>query len=314
MFTTIIGASVGLALLYFGGEWLVRGASALASRLGVAPVAIGLTVVAFGTSAPELVVSLQAAHSGANDISVGNVVGSNIANIALILGLVALVRPVLAEARIVRIDLPIMIVSSFAMMAILADDQARRFEGGLLVLALVAYTTFTFLDAAQEPENIQDEFATAAPEGPNALGSSLLLVGGGLACLIFGGHLLVAGAVELAIQLGISQAVIGLTLVAIGTSLPELATSLVAARHSQGDIAIGGIIGSNIFNILSILGLTSLIQPLVRGAISWIDLSLMTALACGLSGLVYFRPRLGRIEGACLLGVYTAYTSWQLIA
>ena len=160
---TIILALVGLALLYFGGEWLIRGASALAIRLGVSSLAIGLTVVAFGTSAPELVVSVDAALSGANDVAVGNVVGSNIANIALILGLAALLRPAKVEAKILRVDAPIMILVSFALLAVMADGRASRLEGCLLLVGLIAYTGFTFWEAGRESERVREEFASAAP-------------------------------------------------------------------------------------------------------------------------------------------------------
>lgn len=313
MFITVSSAVLGLGLLYFGGEWLVRGASALAARLGITALAIGLTVVAFGTSAPELVVSLQAALSGANDISVGNVVGSNIANIALILGLAALVSPVTAEAKIIRVDLPLAILASFALVGILWDGVATRVEGTLLVLGLLAYTSFTFWESSRESDRVQEEFASAMPEGPARSAADLALVGLGLASLVIGGHLLVRSAVELASRSGISEAAIGLTVVAVGTSLPELATSLVAARRGQGDIAIGGVVGSNLFNILGILGVTAVVHPLSRGAIGWSDLGVMTLLACLLTALLYARGRLGRVEGLLLVTGYVGYTTWQLI-
>ena len=302
-------ALVGLALLYFGGEWLIRGASALATRLGISSLAIGLTVVAFGTSAPELVVSIDAALSGASDVSVGNVVGSNIANIALILGLAALLRPAKVEAKILRVDAPIMILVSFALLAVMADGRASRLEGCLLLLGLIAYTGFTFWEAGRESERVREEFASAAPAPRKHASVSGLLVVAGFACLVVGGHLLVTAAVELATLLGMSQAAIGLTIVAVGTSLPEFATSVMASLRGQGDIAVGNVVGSNIFNILGILGLTALIHPLELGAISWLDLGTMVGFACVLGVLLLTRHQLGRAEGAFLLAGFAVYTS-----
>lgn len=302
----------GLAMLYFGGDSLIRGASALASHFGVSSLAIGLTVVAFGTSAPELVVSVDAALSGANDIAVGNVVGSNIANIALILGLAALLRPMAVEAKIVRIDSPIMIVVSIALVVVLVDGTASRLEGLLLLSALAAYTAFTFWQARKESEQVRNEFASAAPGTRGSLLMSGLLVIFGLSLLVGGGHLLVNAAVKLATLLGISQAVIGLTIVAVGTSLPEFTTSVIASVRGQGDIAIGNVVGSNIFNVLGILGLTAVIHPLELGAISWVDLAVVVSLACIVTVLLFTRLRLDRIEGALLLAGFVLYTTWLL--
>lgn len=308
----IVLALVGLALLYFGGEWLIRGASALAARLGVSSLAIGLTVVAFGTSAPELVVSVDAALSGANDLSVGNVVGSNIANIALILGLAALLRPVKVEAKVLRIDAPIMILVSFALLAVMSDGRAPRLEGCLLLVGLIAYTVFTFWEAGRESERVREEFASAAPATRARASVSSFLVVAGIACLVVGGHLLVTAAVKLATLLGMSQAAIGLTIVAIGTSLPEFATSVMASLRGQGDIAVGNVVGSNIYNILGILGLTAVIHPLELGAITWLDLGTMAGLACVLGILLMTRLQLGRAEGASLLAGFMVYMSWLL--
>ncbi len=313
VFANLAQIAASLVLLYFGGGCLIRGASTLASRLGVSPLAIGLTVVAFGTSAPELVVSLDAALSGANDISVGNVVGSNIANVALILGLAALVRPCFADAKLVRIDAPIMIAASVALAVILANGTASRIEGSLLLLALVGYSIFTFWEARREPEPIREEIASAAPQrisGASA-GAALVLVGLGL--LAGGGHLLVAAAVEFAASLGVSQAAIGLTIVAVGTSLPEFATSVLASIRGHGDIAIGNVVGSNIFNILGILGFTSLLHPLEMGEITWLDLGTMLGLACLVTALIHTGRRLGRVEGSLLLVAFALYSSWQLV-
>lgn len=311
---TVLQATAGLAMLYIGGESLVRGASALAVRIGISSLAIGLTVVAFGTSAPELVVSLDAAFTGANDISVGNVVGSNVANIALILGVASLIRPATVQAKIVRIDAPIMVLVSLGLVGALANGNASQVEGAVLVLGLVAYTVFTFREAQRESAVVREEFASAAPASPTEASVGGLLVVAGLALLVGGGHLLVNAAVGLATALGISQAAIGLTIVAVGTSLPEFATSVIASVRGQGDIAVGNIVGSNIFNILGILGVTAVLRPLYLGGITWFDLGAMVGLACALTLILFARLRLGRVEGAILLVAFITYTSWLLAA
>ena len=314
MLATIALTAISLVMLYFGGESLIRGASSLASHLGVSSLAIGLTVVAFGTSAPELVVSLDAALSGANDISIGNVIGSNIANVTLILGLAAILRPCAVEAKIVRIDAPIMIAASFALVAALANGRASRLEGSLLLFALTAYTVFTFWEARRESAPIRGEIASAAPQRPAGARMSGVLILVGLALLVGGGHILVISAVDLATSLGGSQAAIGLTVVAVGTSLPEFATTVIASLRGHGDIAVGNVIGSNIFNILGILGLTALVHPIEMGAITWLDLGTLVGLACLVTVFISTRHRLGRIEGAGLFGLFVIYTGWLLAA
>jgi cation:H+ antiporter len=304
----------GLVLLYFGGEWLVRGAAALAARTGVSPLAVGLTVVAFGTSAPELAVSVDAALSGASDISIGNVVGSNIANILLILGLAALMQPVVVQAKLVRVDAPLMLLVSLALVAVLADGNASRIEGAVLLLGLAAYVGFTFRGARLEAPEVRAEIASVAPEEQMRAPVSVFLVLVGVTSLVGGGHLLVLAAVELATLLGLTQATIGLTVVAVGTSLPELATSVVASRRGQGDIAVGNVVGSNIFNVLGILGATAVIHPLALGAITWIDLGTMVVVAATLTAMIATRLCLGRVEGALLLAGFVAYMGWLLTA
>ena len=302
----------GLALLYFGGEALVWGAYSMARRMGISPLAIGLTVVAFGTSMPELVVSIDAARAGADDISLGNVVGSNIANIALILGLAAFISPTLAEAKIVRLDSPLMIVATLVLLLMLGNGVLSRPEGLVLLAGLVAFTTFTFWQANRQSKlkAFADETTGLMPSTTPLKTGALILAG--LALLVAGGNLVVDGAVTIATMLGLSQATIGLTIVAVGTSLPELSTSVIAALRRQGDIAIGNVVGSNIFNILGILGITASFLPLERGAISWLDLGVMTALAVLLPLLLLFRKELRRPEGLLLLMVFVAYTTWLL--
>jgi cation:H+ antiporter len=309
---TILQATLALGLLYGGGELLVRGASALALRFGVSPLAVGLTVVAFGTSLPELVVSLDAALSGANDISTGNVVGSNIANIALILGLAALLRPMGVESKVVRLDMPISIGVSLVLVGVLADGEASSLEGILLVVGLAGYTGFTFWESRRETPPVRDELAAAAPAPVGGVAISIVQVAGGLVALVVGGHLLVVAAVALAGTLGVSEAAVGLTIVAVGTSLPELATTVVASLRGQGDIAVGNVVGSNIFNILGIIGVTAIVRPLATGGLSAVDLAAMVALPCVLMALLYGRHRLGRTAGAGLLAVFVGYTGFVL--
>ncbi|MEX2131745.1 MAG: calcium/sodium antiporter [Pseudohongiellaceae bacterium] len=314
MLITLLFLLAGLAFLYIGGEALVWAACALARRLGVSPLTIGLTVVAFGTSMPELVVSLDAASSGANDISLGNVVGSNIANITLILGLAALIAPTTCDTKIIRLDGPVMIAASLLLLLALANGVMTRIEGGLFLAGVVIFTVFTFWytrntgAAVTSPADIDASLAVSRPWKMTA---QICI---GLILLIAGGHLVVEAAVEIASTLGMSQAVIGLTIVAVGTSLPELSTSIIAATRRQGDIAIGNVVGSNIFNILGILGVTSMVTPLQMGGITWLDLWLMVAVALALTLLLYVRQYLRRPEGSVLLAGFIAYTTWLIVS
>lgn len=300
----------GLVLLFLGGDALVRGACSLARKIGISALAIGLTVVAFGTSMPELVVSMNAAMTGASDIALGNVVGSNIANIALILGIAACIRPTQCESKIATFDGPIMIGVSLLMLILLLDGEVSRLEGAVLFLGLLAFTGFTFWQSRRVAAESSVEDDPMMPHTPPLKSIAMVLVG--LLMLMGGGHLVVTGAVAFAEIFGLSQAVIGLTIVAIGTSLPELSTSIIAALRGQGDIAIGNIVGSNIFNILGILGITAAVIPLGMGNISWIDLGVMALLAIALTLLLYFRACLARTEGVVLLLCYGAYTFWLL--
>jgi cation:H+ antiporter len=302
----------GLLFLYLGGEALVKGASAAAIRMGISPLAVGLTVVAFGTSMPELVVSVDAALADAGDISLGNVVGSNIANITLILGLSAWIAPVSAESKIVRIDAPFMIAVSLALLALLADGLLTRQEGVLFFVTVLGFTGFTLWHTKRFNSNLATENGLPGAEAPGGAVKLSLQILLGLAALILGGHLVVDGAVAIASSLGLSQAVIGLTIVAVGTSLPELSTSVIAALRREGDIAIGNVVGSNIFNILGILGVTAIINPLELGNITWFDLWLMVAVAIALTLLLYLRTNLKRAEGTLLLTSFVLYTGWLL--
>lgn len=309
----LLQAIAGLCILYFGGETLLRGAVALASRFGLSSLAIGLTVVAFGTSAPELAVSLNAALNNASDIALGNVIGSNIANLGLILGLSAVISPLLVQAKIIRLDAPIMLASVLLFAVFLLDNQIGRLEGIILITGLLAYIAFTFIQARKEPEVIQEEFLQGVPQTRGRLTIDLGLVILGLGLLILGGKLLVLAAVTIALQLGMSEAVIGLTIVALGTSLPELTATLVAARRGYGDIAIGNIIGSNIFNMLGILGITTLVTPLESGNILWGDILCMTLLSLLTYLFLFTLGKLERSEGVILVLMYCSYTFWLII-
>jgi cation:H+ antiporter len=309
----LLQAIAGLCILYFGGETLLRGAVALASHFGLSSLAIGLTVVAFGTSAPELAVSLNAALNNASDIALGNVIGSNIANLGLILGLSAMISPLLVQANIIRLDAPIMLASVLLFAVFLLDNQIGRLEGIILSTGLLAYIAFTFIQARKEPEVIQEEFLQGVPQTRGRLTIDLGLVILGLGLLILGGKLLVLAAVTIALQLGMSEAVIGLTIVALGTSLPELTATLVAARRGYGDIAIGNIIGSNIFNMLGILGITTLVTPLESGNILWGDILCMTLLSLLTYLFLFTLGKLERSEGVILVLMYCSYTFWLII-
>ena len=300
----------GLVVLTVGAEGLVRGGAGLALRLGITPMAVGLTVVAFGTSSPELVVSVSTALEGRGDLALGNVVGSNIFNIALILGVAALVRPAAVRSQTVRLDMPIVIASAVLLVAFLADGRLGPLDGAVLLAGALAYTAFTLGQARRAGPGAQAEaLPTDGPAWRDAL-----FVGGGLAMLVAGSRMLVVGAVSIAEQAGLSEAVIGLTILAAGTSLPELATSVVAAVRGQSDIAIGNVVGSNIFNVLAILGTSALVRPLEPGGVGAVDLAVMVALSVALVPLLWTGFRLDRLEGALLLLAYSSYTAYLLVA
>jgi cation:H+ antiporter len=306
---------LGLGLLVAGAEGLVRGASRLASAVGIPSLIIGLTVVAFGTSAPEMVVSVLSSVSGQADIAVGNVVGSNIFNVLFILGVSALVAPLVVSSQLVKLDVPLMIVLSVAAILVAWDGTINRFEGAFFVLALVIYTVFLVRKGRT------DHAATAAETDLPTGGSSrpvvnVLYVIAGLGLLVVGARLFVTGAVTIAQWMGVDEFIIGLTIVAAGTSLPEVATSIVATVRGERDIAVGNVVGSNIFNILAVLGVSSLVAPEglgVSAAALRVDLPVMlvTALAClpiFFSGYV-----ISRREGFLFLAAYVAYLLYYIL-
>ncbi len=303
----------GLVLLTGGAEGLVRGAASLARQVGLSPLVIGLTVVALGTSAPELVVSVGAALDGNGDLAIGNVVGSNIANIGLILGLSALMSALHVQAQIIRFDMPILSVVTLGMGVLLLDRQVGQWDGVLLITGLIAYVALSIRWARAEPEAaVQAEFDEGLP-AQHQWGTDILFVGLGLAGLVGGARLLVDGAVTLATLLNVDQVIIGLTVVAVGTSLPELATSMVAARRGEGDIAVGNAVGSCIFNLLGILGITALVHPIGTEGLSMVDAAVMLGMTLFLLPLMRTGFTLSRTEGSVLLIVYVSYVAYLVM-
>ncbi|ABV89193.1 calcium/sodium antiporter [Shewanella pealeana] len=293
----------GFLILTIGAEALVRGASQIALRLGLTPLIIGLTIVAFGTSAPELAVSVKSAIAGNSGIALGNVIGSNIANIGLILGITALIRPIKIESQMVRRDIPIMIGASLLFWSLLLDGGLSFWDGAILFALLVAYLTFSYFTAEKQTDDDVED----TKQNPML---SVLFIVIGISMLVGGGILFVDGAVAMAKSFGISEVIIGLTIVAIGTSMPELVTSVVAALKGQSDIAIGNVVGSNLFNILGILGVTALIHPIVGSEISTLDWISMIAFAMILLPFAYTGLRIGRREAALLVLGYLVYIGY----
>ena len=297
----LVGGSVAL---YLGADWLVAGAAGLAAAFGVRPLVIGLTVVAYGTSAPELVVALDAARSGRGGIAFGNVVGSNLANFGLILGLAALLAPPAIEAAVRRRDAPLLAAVTLLWVAFAADGRIGPVEGAALAAGAFAYSVHLLRGAAAAPEPTE----TASPVVPWRRRLLLLVQGAlGLVVLAQGGSVFVDGAVGLARSLGVTERVIGLTVVAVGTSVPELATSLVAARRGHTDLAVGNVVGSNLFNLLLVVGIAALVAPVAVPAGALVDLvALVTVTGLGCWFLIRGRV-LPRAQGAVLLGAYVAY-------
>lgn len=292
----------GLLGLFLGGEALVRGSVGIARRMAIPPLLIGLTVVGFGTSTPELLVSVDAAWRGVPDIAVGNIVGSNIANILLIVGVTSLVWPIRVSGATLRRDTGVMVVAALALLPIFALGAIGRSSGALLVLALAGYLTW----ACRHPGEAGVEDVDM-PAASSTLASAIWIITG-LVALMFGARFLVNGSVSIARDYGISEAFIGLTIVAVGTSLPELATSVIAAVCRQSEIAIGNIVGSNIFNVLGIFGMTAMVAPIpVAARFLTFDLPVMIAVSLILTGLLTTRPHLGRGVGVAALAGYAAY-------
>lgn len=322
---TIVTLVAGLILLVIGGEALVRGASQLARILGMSPLVVGLTVVAFATSTPELAVSAGAALSGYPGLAIGNVVGSNIANIFLVIGLTAIVAPLIVKSRIVRADIPVMVVFSVALLLVALNGTISRLNGGILLVALVAYITITVVMSRRAGVAAEVQPASAVPDVPadttlqEAPRSRQVLVGTGfvalgVAMLVIGARLLVNAASSIAASFGVSDLIVGLTVVAIGTSLPELATSIIAAIKGERDLAVGNIVGSNVFNIGAVLGITSLITPIeVAPSAVRFDLPIMLAVALVLLPVAFTGMAIKRWEGVLFAGFYAAYISYLVL-
>jgi cation:H+ antiporter len=314
MVSTYILFVLGLALLIGGAELLVRGASRLAALAGIAPLVIGLTVVAFGTSAPELAVSVRSALLSSADIALGNVVGSNIFNILFILGLSAIAVPLSVSRQLIRIDVPIMIGVSILLLFMAYDGSISRVDGFLLFLGILAYTVFTIRQGKKAGCGEQDDASGSSRQGMIA---SMIFVAAGLGMLVIGSRWLVNGAAAMAASFGVSELVIGLTIVATGTSLPEAATSVMAGVKGERDIAVGNVVGSNIFNILSVLGFSALAGPdgiQVSSAALRFDLPVMIAVAAVCLPIFFTGFRISRWEGALFIGYYALYIAYVVLA
>jgi cation:H+ antiporter len=311
---TVLLLFAGFALLTLGGESLVRGSSRLAAMFGISPLVIGLTVVAFGTSAPELAVSVISAYAGKGDLAIGNVVGSNICNVLLILGLSALVAPLVVNQQLVRLDVPLVIIASLLIVPFGLDGRIGRLEGGILFAGIIVYTVYVIRKSRSDEKQNRQEYERAfGRDEPQTLKGGVVsaaLIVAGIAMLVLGSHWLVEAATATARYFGVTELVIGLTIVALGTSLPELATSVVASLRGERDIAVGNVVGSNLFNLMSVLGLSSLVAPdgiPVPAAAMHFDIPVMIAVAVACLPVLFVNYQISRWNGAMFLGFYLAY-------
>jgi cation:H+ antiporter len=317
---TVILFVIGLIILILGAELLVRGASRLAVGFGISPLVVGLTVVAFGTSSPELAVSVGSALAGQADIALGNVVGSNIFNVLLILGLSALIGTLVVAQQLIRLDVPLMIGVSFLPLLLGLDGKIGQLDGLLLFAGIVAYIVFAIRQSRKESGPVQaeydHEFGPGRRMGPREMLLNIAFVVAGLALLLLGARWLVNGAVSIARTLGLSELIIGLTIIAAGTSLPEVATSVIASLRGERDIAVGNVVGSNLFNILAVLGLTAALAPNgvgVPAAALRFDIPFMIAVAVACLPIFFTGYRIARWEGALFLAYYIAYTLYLIL-
>jgi cation:H+ antiporter len=302
----------GLGFLYIGGEGLVRSAAAIGVRIGMSPLVVGLTLVAFATSAPELAVCIGAALRGEPGLALGNVVGSNIANLTLVVGIVGCIAPSKLRDKLVRGDVAVLALSTVLVPALLLDGVIMRIEGGSLILAMMVYLGFTLwrTQARRGGEIVE---ASSVPILTKNLLANALIAIGALGLLILGSDWLVSASIRIAIFVGVAPAIIGLSAAALGTSLPEIAASIVSARHGHADMAAGNLIGSNIFNLLMVLGATAIVRPLERDAIGLIDIGVMVGTTLGAIALMVSSPHLDRRSGTVLIAVYAAYVGWLFI-
>ncbi len=304
---------VGLGLLFAGGEALVRGAVGVAKRLGLSPALIGVTLVGFGTSTPELVTSVSASLAGSSGIAMGNVVGSNIANILLILGVSAVIAPIVFDRAVLRRDGAALVLATLVCIGVIVIGGVGRVVGFVFVIALVAYISMAVI-AERAAANGAGEQAAGHVSPPRGLAKCSFFSLLGIGLVVVGAHALVTGGSGIAATFGVPEAVIGLTIVAVGTSLPELATSFVAARRGESGIALGNVLGSNVFNVLAVLGITGLIAPLsTPPQIAGFDVWVMAAATAALVGLALTRPGLSRPAGVVFLIAYAAYIGWLAV-
>ena len=321
---TWIGLAAGFALLVVGAELLVQGAARLAVSFGVPALVVGLTVVAFGTSAPELAVSVGAALSGQSDLSIGNVVGSNIFNVLMILGLSAAITPLSVARQIVRLDVPLTIGVSFLLLLFSLDGQLQQTDGVVLVMGIIAYTVFAIVQGLKsgrdEAETDVEEYDLTRSRWQARLPAPWVLdaigIGGGVALLVGGSQLMVNNAVVIARAMGVSELIVGLTIVSVGTSLPELATSMTASLRGQRDIAVGNVIGSNLFNILCVMGVTSSLAPgglAVPSAVLRFDMPVAIAAAVACLPVFFSGNEISRWEGSLFVAYYAAYAAYLIL-
>lgn len=320
MTTSIFLILGGLIVLVLGGELLVRGASRLAALAGVSPLIIGLTVVAFGTSAPELAVSVKASFGGQADIAVGNVVGSSIFNILFILGISAIISPLVVSSQLVRIDVPIMIIASIAAWLFSMDGYLSTLEGSILFLGLIGYLGWSIYQSQKENVYVQEEFNQEFSEQPKKTLAGICwegcLIVVGLVFLTYGAQWLVTGSSNIARSLGMSELLIGLTIVAVGTSLPEVATSIMASVRGERDIAVGNVVGSNIFNVMSVMGLSAIVSPTgiaISESALRLDMPIMIAACIACLPIFYIGHRIERWDGIVFFGYYIAYTAYLIL-
>ena len=311
---------LGLIVLILGADLLVRGASRLAAAFGVSPLVIGLTIVAIGTASPEIAVSLKAAASGQGDLTLGNVLGSNIFNILFILGITSIVAPIVIAEQLIRKDAPIMLGVSLLMLVLALDGNLGWLDGTLLLLGMMMYMVFALRQSRAEGKEVQKEYEQEFGEKePHTARKIVLNIGfilAGLGLLVLGSNWLVDSATQIAKSLGVSELVIGLTIVAVGTSLPEVATSVVAALKKESDIAVGNAVGSNIFNLLGVLGIGALVAPDGISVISRVlqfDLPVMVFVALVTLPVFYIDNRVSRIEGGLLLAYYIVYVMYVVL-
>ena len=310
----------GLVILILGAELLVRGASRLAAAFGVSPLVIGLTIVAIGTASPEIAVSIQAAANGQGDLTLGNVLGSNIFNILFILGVTSIVAPIVIAEQLIRKDAPLLLGISLLAFVLAFDGNLGAFDGIILLLLVAMYVFFALKQSRSESEAVQKEYAEEYKQKESRTQKSIILnsafILAGLGLLVLGSNLLVDSAVRIAKALGVSELVIGLTIVAIGTSLPEVATSVIAALKGESDIAVGNAVGSNIFNLLGVLGIGALVSPngiFVSPQVLQFDLPVMVFVALVTLPVFYIDSRISRLEGGLLFSYYVIYVIYIIM-